>query len=96
MTLAGPAELGCLVQCKQPAEDRAAMIAVLKAVRDRNGQDVRVVLIEEEPDKRAVRQFLATLNWTSIGADEVYVAPCNRGAMQRLKLSLPTTDGPLA
>lgn len=49
VTLAGPAEQGRLPQCKQPTEDGAAMIAALKAVRDRDGQDVRVIVIEGKP-----------------------------------------------
>jgi hypothetical protein len=69
-----------ILQCKHPTEDRAAMIAALKAVRDRDGQDTMVIVVEGETDERAVRQFLATLNRTSIGADEVYVARANASA----------------
>lgn len=69
-----------ILQCKQPTEDRAAMIAALKAVRDRDDQDMSVIVVEGETDERWVRQFLATLNRTSIGADEIYVARANASA----------------
>jgi hypothetical protein len=70
-----------ILQCKRYTQDRAKMIASLKAVRDRCGPDLRVTLVVEgESDERWVRQFLATLSRTSIGADEVYVALANASA----------------
>jgi hypothetical protein len=38
-----------ILRCKQPTEDRAAMIAALGAVRDRDDQDMRVIVVEGEP-----------------------------------------------
>jgi Asp/Glu/hydantoin racemase len=69
-----------ILQCKHPTEDRAAMIAALKAVRDHDDQGVKVIVVEGESDERLVRQFLDKLNRTSIGTDEVYVARANASA----------------
>jgi hypothetical protein len=70
-----------ILQCKQYTQDRAKMIAALKAVRDQSDPDTRmVIVVEGESDERWVRQFLATLNRTSIGDNEVYVARANASA----------------
>ena len=70
-----------ILQCKRYTRDRAKMIASLKAVRDRCDPDTRMTLVVEgEIDERWVRKFLANLNRTSIGADEVYVARANASA----------------
>jgi 16S rRNA G1207 methylase RsmC len=70
-----------ILQCKQPTEDRAAMIAALKAVRDKADEDVKlIIVVEGKTDERGVQQFLATLNRTSIGANDVYVARANASA----------------
>lgn len=69
-----------ILQCKQPTEARAAMIAALKAVRDRDDQDMSVIVVEGETEERWIRHFLATMNRTSIGAPEVYVARANASA----------------
>lgn len=70
-----------ILQCKQYTQGRAKMIAALKAVRDQSDPGTRmIIVVEGESDERWVRQFLATLNRTSIGDDEVYVARANASA----------------
>jgi hypothetical protein len=69
-----------ILQCKHHTEDRAAMITALKTIRDRDDQDTTVIVVEGETEELAVRRFLATLNRTSIGAGEVYVARANASA----------------
>jgi hypothetical protein len=70
-----------ILQCKRPTENRAAMIAALKAIRDKAADDVKVmIVVEGQAEELFVRQFLATLNRTSIGAAEVYVARANASA----------------
>jgi hypothetical protein len=69
-----------ILQWKQPTEERAAMITALRAVRDRDDQGMSVIVVEGETDEREVRQFLASLNRTSIGADEVHMTRANASA----------------
>lgn len=69
-----------ILQCKQYTEDRAAMITALEAVRDKCPQDVKMIVIEKPPGTGSVRQFLATLSRTSIGAPETYAARANASA----------------
>jgi hypothetical protein len=72
-----------ILQCKRFTKDRASMIAALKAVRDKADADVKVVIVVEgKSEELVVRQFLATLNQSSIGAVEVYVARANASAQR--------------
>ena len=70
-----------ILQCKQFTKDRASMIDALKAVRDRVDANVNVVIVVEgKSEELAVRQFLGTLDQSSIGAVEVYVARASASA----------------